>query len=56
MQEAINLELSDVIREPLTSRPDFGNGGRATDEYKLAFWNKNSFDVKNVLQAGTDSG
>lgn len=62
-QAAIDLELSKVIREPLTSRPTFGNGdiktGRATDEYKLAFWNsmrnKNSFDVQNALQVGTDS-
>lgn len=62
-QAAIDLELSKVIREPLKSRPTFGNGdiktGRATDEYKLAFWNsmrnKNSFDVQNALQVGTDS-
>lgn len=62
-QAAIDLELSKAIREPLTSRPTFGNGdiktGRATDEYKLAFWNsmrnKNSFDVQNALQVGTDS-
>lgn len=62
-QAAIDLELSKAIREPLTSRPTFGNGdiktGRSTDEYKLAFWNsmrnKNSFDVQNALQVGTDS-
>lgn len=62
-QAAIDLELSKAIRDPLTSRPTFGNGdiktGRATDEYKLAFWNsmrnKNSFDVQNALQVGTDS-
>lgn len=62
-QAALDLELSKAIREPLTSRPIFGNGevktGRATDEYKLAFWNsmrnKNSFDVQNALQVGTDS-
>jgi len=33
--------------------------GRATDEYKAAFWkalrSKNSFDVQNALQIGTDS-
>lgn len=62
-QATIELELSKAIREPLTSRPTFGNGdiktGRATDEYKLAFWNsmrsKNSFDIQNALQVGTDS-
>lgn len=62
-QAAIDLELSKATRDPLTSRPTYGNGsnktGRATDEYKLAFWNsmrnKNSFDVQNALQVGTDS-
>jgi len=62
-QATIDLELSKATREPLTSRPTYGNGsnktGRATDEYKLAFWNsmrnKNSFDIQNALLIGTDS-
>ncbi len=61
-QQTIDLELSKPINSPITSKPA-ANGefkkGRATDEYKQAFWkamrNKNSFDVQNALQIGTDS-
>lgn len=61
-QAAIELELSKPLNTPITGRP-VPNGeiktGRATDEYKQAFWkamrNKHSFDVQNALQIGTDS-
>jgi len=61
-QAAIDLELSKPLNSPITGRP-VPNGeiktGRATDEYKQAFWkamrNKHSFDVQNALQIGTDS-
>jgi HK97 family phage major capsid protein len=63
-QAAIDLELSKAIDKPIKNRPNSGiNGeeksGRASGEYKAAFWNamrtKNYFDVKNALQIGTDS-
>lgn len=61
-QQALDLELAKPINKPLTSRPT-PNGefksGRATDEYKQAFWkamrNKNGYEVQNALQVGTDS-
>lgn len=61
-QAAIDLELSKAVNSPLTTRPlgaEKVKTGRASDEYKDAFWrvmrNKNSFDVHNALQVGTDS-
>lgn len=61
-QANIDLELSKAVNTPLTSRPlgkDQSKTGRASDEYHDAFWrvmrNKNSFDVQNALQVGTDS-
>lgn len=61
-QAAIDLELSKAVNTPLTTRPqgaDKNKTGRATDEYREAFWrvmrNKHSFDVQNALQVGTDS-
>lgn len=61
-QQAIDLELSKPINEPLTSRPVGKNetkSGRASNEYQAAFWqvmrNENTFDIKNALQVGTDS-
>ena len=61
-QAAIDLELSKAVNSPLTTRPlgaDKSKTGRASDDYKDAFWrvmrNKNSFDVQNALQIGTDS-
>jgi HK97 family phage major capsid protein len=61
-QAAIDLELSKAVNSPLTTRPhgaEKGKTGRASDEYKDAFWramrNKHSFDVQNALQVGTDS-
>ncbi|MBS3937599.1 MAG: phage major capsid protein [Peptococcaceae bacterium] len=61
-QHSIELELAKPVNSPITGRPA-PNGefkaGRATDEYKQAFWramrNKHSFDVQNALQIGTDS-
>ena len=61
-QQTMDLELSKPVNAPITSKPS-ANGefktGRATDEYKQAFWkamrNKNNFDVQNALQIGTDS-
>jgi HK97 family phage major capsid protein len=61
-QNAIDLELSKPVNKPITSKPT-PNGehktGRASDEYWGSFWkamrNKNSYDVQNALQIGTDS-
>jgi len=61
-QQALDLELSKAVNTPITMKPNGGmemKTGRATDEYKTAFWkalrSKNSFDVQNALQIGTDS-
>ncbi|MBP1920317.1 phage major capsid protein [Youngiibacter multivorans] len=61
-QQALDLELSKAVNTPITMKPNGGmemKTGRATDEYKAAFWkalrSKNSFDIQNALQIGTDS-
>ena len=62
-QGVLDLELSKPTSSAIKNRPDRGMGeekiGRASNEYKDAFWkamrNKNSFDVQNALQIGTDS-
>lgn len=61
-QAAIDLELSKAVNSPFTTRPlgaEKAKTGRASDEYKDAFWrvmrNKNSFDVHNALQVGSDN-
>ena len=61
-QQALDLELSKAVNTPITMKPNGGmemKTGRATDEYKTAFWkalrSKNSFDIQNALQIGTDS-
>ena len=61
-QVSIDIELSKAINSPLTSRPlgaEKTKTGRASDEYKDAFWkvmrNKHSLEVQNALQIGTDS-
>lgn len=61
-QAAIDLELSKPTSKPITVRPSTtgdNKTGRATDEYKAAFWNtmrnKNGYDIHNALQVGTDS-
>lgn len=65
-QAAIDLELSRATSDPITNAPGKGEKektGRASDEYKKAFWNamrtrgNEGLDpnVKNALQIGTDS-
>lgn len=62
-QAVLDLELSKPTSAALTNRPsqhqETEKTGRASNEYKAAFWkamkNKNSFDVQNALQVGTDS-
>lgn len=61
-QQSIDLELSKPVNTPITSKPAANaevKTGRATDEYKQAFWramrSKNHFEVQNALQIGTDS-
>ncbi|NFE94359.1 phage major capsid protein [Clostridium botulinum] len=63
-QAALDLELSKATSTAIRNIPNGNlNGetktGRATDEYKKAFWkamkNKNSLDIQNALQIGTDS-
>lgn len=63
-QTAIDAELARATSTPITNQP---NGridgevktGRATEEYKRAFWNgmrnRISYDVQNALSIGTDS-
>lgn len=62
-QAALDLQLAQPINTPIKNRPtpfcSEPKSGRATDEYKVAFWNamrnKNSFDIQNALQVGTDT-
>jgi len=63
-QEVLDLEFDRPTRRPLTSAPetlkDKGKSGRASDEYKNAFWRSMrdktvSFEVLNALQVGADS-
>ncbi|MDA8227046.1 MAG: phage major capsid protein [Desulfitobacterium hafniense] len=61
-QQSIDIELSKPVSTPITNKPartGESKTGRATDEYRQAFWramrNKNAFDVQNALQIGTDS-
>ena len=61
-QQAIDLELSKPINQPITSKPTGAIGqktGRATNEYREAFWksmrNKSNYEVQNALKIGTDS-
>ena len=61
--EQMDREMDQPVRPPLASRPEKrpgGRTGRASDEYKLAFWNMirnrgELFQVRNALQIGTDS-
>mgnify|MGYP000983378184 CR=1 FL=1 len=61
-QQTMDLELAKPLNSPILAKPSV-NGeqktGRASDEYKQAFWktmrSKNSFEVQNALQIGTDS-
>lgn len=62
-QNALDLELSKPTSSAIKSNPNRSTveekTGRASNEYRDAFWkamrNKNSFDVSNALQIGTDS-
>lgn len=65
-QAAIDAELAKATSAPITGKPTTGmmdskgeKTGRASDEYKRAFWNsmrnKNSYEVQNALSIGTDS-
>lgn len=63
-QALIDAELAKAAAEPLVGRPGHNdrNGektGRASDEYRKAFWkgmrNKMSYEVQNALSIGTDS-
>lgn len=63
-QAAIDAEMAKATSVPITNIPGIGVGGsakagRATDEYKRAFWNgmrnKMSYEVQNALSIGTDS-
>ncbi|MBT3273393.1 MAG: phage major capsid protein [Spirochaetales bacterium] len=61
-QTALDLELAQPVNAPIKNnpaKPDEEKTGRASNEYKQAFWkalrNKHSYDVQNALQIGTDS-
>ena len=62
-QAAMDLELSKPVSAAIKTAPgtalDDAKKGRASNEYKQAFWramkDKNSYDVQNALQIGTDS-
>lgn len=63
-QAVIDAELAKATSTPITNKPNTQPGGetktgRATDEYKRAFWNsmrnKNSYEIQNALSIGMDS-
>ncbi len=63
-QAALDAELNKPTADPITGKPATPNSktktGRATDEYKQAFWNvirskTPGYEVLNALQIGTDS-
>lgn len=63
-QASIDAELARATSTPITNQPngriDGGaKTGRASDEYKRAFWNgmrnRISYEVQNALSIGTDS-
>lgn len=64
-QEAMDKELAKAVSSPLTAKPRMQNPmesktGRASDEYRLSFWNVMRKkapmpNVVNALQIGTDS-
>ena len=62
-QAVMDLELARPTTAAITHRPsqqqDAEKTGRASNEYKAAFWkamkNKTAFEVQNALQVGTDS-
>lgn len=63
-QAVIDAELAKATSTPITNKPNAQvagetKTGRATDEYKRAFWNnmrnRNSYEIQNALSIGTDS-
>lgn len=63
-QAAIDADLAKATSTPITNQPNAkadgdAKQGRASDEYKRAFWNgmrnKMSYEVQNALSIGTDS-
>ena len=63
-QAVIDAELAKASSAPITNKPNAQlsgetKTGRATDEYRRAFWdnmrNKNSYEIQNALSIGTDS-
>lgn len=63
-QAVIDAELAKATSTPITNKPSAQvagetKTGRATDEYKRAFWNnmrnRNSYEIQNTLSIGTDS-
>ena len=61
--EAMDMEMSKPVSTPIIEKPEAAKVetkvGRATDDYKKAFWNharkRDSYEVRNALQIGTDS-
>ena len=61
--EAMDKEMSKPVNTPIIEKPEAPKAdtkvGRATDDYKKAFWNhtrkRDSYEVRNALQIGTDS-
>ena len=61
--EQMDREMDQPVRPPLASRPERnagGRSGRASEEYRQAFWNMlrnrgELFQVRNALQIGADS-
>lgn len=63
-QAVIDSELAKASSAPITNKPNAQlsgetKTGRATDEYRRAFWdnmrNRNSYEIQNALSIGTDS-
>ena len=63
-QAVIDAELAKASSAPITNKPNAQlsgetKTGRATDEYRRAFWdnmrNRNSYEIQNALSIGTDS-
>ena len=62
-QAALDAELSKAVGTPIKDKPTVTGEtktGRATDEYRKAFWNvmrskAPNYEVMNALQIGTDS-
>lgn len=63
-QAVIDAELAKASSAPITNKPNAQlsgetKTGRATDEYRRAFWdnmrNRKSYEIQNALSIGTDS-